>query len=192
VSDAREQADRPRLALHVCCGPCASAVIERLAEDYEVIAVWYNPNIDPAEEHDLRLEGMRRVAELSGVPLVELEHDPGAWAEACAGLMAEPEGGARCGVCFRMRLALVARWAEERGISALATTLTVSPHKSARRVNVLGQEVCRDRRIAFVAEDFKQRDGFRRSVELSREWGIYRQTWCGCAPAREGVGRRPG
>jgi len=192
VSEAQAGGERPRLALHVCCGPCASAVIERLAEDYDVIAVWYNPNIDPPAEHDRRLEGMRRVAELSGVPLVELAHDPEAWAEACAGLMDEPEGGARCGVCFRLRLQRVARWAAEGGISALATTLTVSPHKSAARINAIGQAVCRDHRIAFVAEDFKQRDGFRRSVELSREWGIYRQTWCGCAPAREGVGRGPG
>jgi len=192
VIDARDRPDRPRLALHVCCGPCASAVIERLVEDYEVITVWYNPNIDPVEEHDLRLAGMQRVAGLSGVPLVELEHDPEAWAQACAGLMDEPEGGARCSVCFRMRLARVARWAEESGIGVLTTTLTVSPHKSAERINAIGQEVCRDHRIAFMAENFKRRDGFRRSVELSRAWGIYRQTWCGCAPAREGVGRRRG
>lgn len=187
MSDAA--ADRPRLALHVCCGPCASAVIERLAKRYEVTAVWYNPNIDPAEEHDRRLEGMRRVARLSGVPLVELEYKPRAWAEACRGLMDEPEGGARCDVCFRLRLERVAQWADENGSDVLATTLTISPHKSAERIHVIGQGLCRSHRMTFMAEDFKQRDGFRRSVELSRRWGIYRQTWCGCAPAREAARR---
>lgn len=176
---------RPRLALHVCCGPCATAVIERLADEYDVTAVWYNPNVDPAGEHDLRLEAMRTVAERCGVELVQLEYDPPAWELACAGLMDEPEGGARCVECFRLRLERVARWAAANDMDALATTLTISPHKSPQVVNALLQEICQRHGIECLAEDFKQDGGFLRSVKLSRDWGLYRQHWCGCAPARE-------
>lgn len=184
ATDASDEL-RPRVALHVCCGPCATSVIERLAREYEVTAVWYNPNIDPPGEHDRRLEAMRVVAERTGVPLIELEYDPQAWARACAGLMEEPEGGARCVECFRMRLERVARWARSRGIGALATTLTVSPHKSATTINALLQEICKPRGIEALTYDFKRQTGFERSVRLSKQWGLYRQRWCGCAPARE-------
>jgi len=175
--DAREP-----LALHVCCGPCSTAAIERMAERWRVTAVWYNPNIRPAEEHDRRLAAMRTVAERTGVPLVELERAPEAWEAACAGLMDEPEGGARCLECFRMRLEQVARWAAEQGIGTLTTTLSISPHKPAERINAIGAEIARAHGLRFLAEDLKQRGGFQRSVELSRHWGLYRQRYCGCTP----------
>lgn len=187
-----DRPDRPKLALHVCCGPCATAVIERLASGYEVTAVWYNPNIDPAGEHDLRLAAMRTVAEHSGVELVELEYDPPAWELACAGLMDEPEGGARCVECFHMRLERVAHWAAAHEMDVLATTLTISPHKSPQVVNVVLQEICRWHGIECLAADFKQNDGFLRSVRLSTQGGLYRQRWCGCAPARDRSGREVG
>ncbi len=179
-----EHDERRKLALHVCCGPCATAVIERLRDLFDVRAVWYNPNIQPEDEHRRRLEAMRRVAELSGVPLTVLEYDLDAWRGACAGLMDEPEGGARCPVCFRLRLERTARWAAEAGVGLIATTLTVSPHKPADRINALGERVAREHGLAMLGEDFKQRDGFGRSVALSKQWGIYRQTWCGCEPSR--------
>jgi len=176
-------ADRPELALHVCCGPCATAVIERLLPEFRVHAVWFNPNIQPADEHDRRLEAMQTVARAMGVPLTVLERDPSAWERACAGLMAEPEGGARCDVCFRMRLAEVARFAAAAGIGQLATTLTISPHKAPDRINPIGLQAAGECAIGFLARDLKQRNGFVRSVQLSRELAIYRQRYCGCLPS---------
>jgi len=179
----RSEPERPRLALHVCCGPCATAVAERLRGDFRVEAVWYNPNIQPAAEHERRLAAMRRVAEAMDLPLTVLDYDVPRWEAACAGLMDEPEGGARCGVCFRLRLMRVAQFAAERGMSHLATTLTVSPHKPAARINALGLQTAAECGIHFVDEDFRQRDGFARSVQLSRELGLYRQRYCGCLPS---------
>ena len=174
--------DAPRLALHVCCGPCAGAVIERLVAEWDVEAVWHNPNIQPAEEHERRLEGMRTVVERTGVPLAVLEYDVEHWRELCQALMDEPEGGARCEVCFRMRLEATAEWALAEGVETIATTLTISPHKDAERINEIGKEVAARHRLRFLMRDFKKRGGFQRSVELSREWALYRQDYCGCLP----------
>lgn len=170
----------PALALHVCCGPCASAVIERLAGEWSVACVWYNPNIQPADEHERRLESMRIVSERTGVPLESLEYDVDRWLDLCATLLEEPEGGARCEVCFRMRLEATAQWALAEGIETIATTLTIGPRKDAARINAIGHEVAARHGLLFLAEDFKKQGGFQRSVELSREWGLYRQNYCGC------------
>ncbi len=171
-----------RLALHVCCGPCASAVIERLCTDWDVKCVWHNPNIQPEREHDLRLDSMRTVAERTGTSLAVLEYDVTRWMELREGLMDQPEGGARCLGCFRMRLEATARWAVSQEIGTIATTLSISPHKDVAIVNAMGREVAGRHGLCFLAEDFKKRGGFQRSVELSREWGLYRQTYCGCLP----------
>ena len=173
----------PRVALHVCCGPCASAVIERLAERFRVKAVWHNPNIHPKDEHARRLDGMRTVAKALDIPLTVLEYDVPAWYEACAGLLDEPEGGARCPVCFRLRMARVAEFAVGEGIEFFASTLTVSPHKPAAIINPIGEAVAGELGVTFVAEDFGKRAGFARSIEMSREYGLYRQRYCGCLPS---------
>ena len=173
----------PRVALHVCCGPCATAVIERLAERFRVEAVWYNPNIHPEDEHRRRLNGMRAVAAALDIPLTELEYDVPVWDEACAGLLDEPEGGARCRVCYRLRLARVAEFAVGEGIEFFASTLTVSPHKPAAIINPIGENAAAELGAEFVAEDFGKRAGFARSIEMSREYGLYRQDYCGCRPS---------
>lgn len=159
-------------------------MIERLKDDWEVHAVWFNPNIQPAAEHDLRLEAARTVAKIIDVPLTELGCDPGAWHEACEGMMHEPEGGRRCNECFRLRLERVAAWACEQSIATIATTLSISPHKPAGRINEIGREAAERHGRSFLARDFKQDHGFQRSVELSRLWDIYRQSYCGCMAAQ--------
>lgn len=176
--------DRPRLALHVCCGPCSSAVIERLQPDWDIDAVWHNPNIQPVAEHERRLESMRIVVERTGVPMAVLDYNVEDWRELCAELMDEPEGGARCEVCFRMRLEATARWAVAEQVATIATTLTISPHKDAERINEIGRQVAAHHGLQFLAENFKKAGGFQRSAELSREWGLYRQNYCGCLPSR--------
>jgi predicted adenine nucleotide alpha hydrolase (AANH) superfamily ATPase len=188
ASDMSEsKANLPRLLLHCCCGPCATAVYERLSTDYEVLCYWYNPNIQPDEERHRRLEAMQKLARSwppTGMELVVECGDEQAWAEAVAGLEQEPEGGRRCEICFAMRLRKAAQKAVELDCDYFASTLTVSPHKSAQIVNRCGKAIAAATGVYFLAEDFKRHAGFQRSVELARKYGLYRQDYCGCLFSR--------
>jgi len=171
---------KPRLLLHVCCGSCATAVIERIVSRFEVVCFWYNPNIEPLAEYKRRLAGMRTVAEVMGIPLVEEERDTPSWRKAIAGWEAEPEGGRRCQICFEYRLRRAAEYAQAHDMDYLATTLTVSPHKDAGLINLLGREIAEVVGIEFLAEVWRKQGGFQRSVQLSKQLGLYRQKYCGC------------
>lgn len=167
-----------RIVLHVCCGVCAAGVVERLtSEGNQVVGVFYNPNIHPLEEYDRRLEAARKVAQKLDFPLVVNPYETAEWFKKTNGLANEPEGGKRCEVCFRLRLKQTCLYMEERGWDAFTTTLTISRHKSADVINRIGREVGGDR---FLARDFKKKDGFRRTIELAKEWGLYQQNYCGC------------
>lgn len=172
---------RPRLLLHSCCGPCSSYVLEYLTRYFEVFLSYYNPNIQPREEYDLRLENQLCVlGRMPGVTLVPCGYDGGAYDEAVRGLEDEPEGGARCTECFKLRLGFAAREAKRLGCDYFATTLTVSPHKDAQRINAIGEALAGKYGVKWLPGDFKKRDGYKRSIELSREFGLYRQNYCGC------------
>ena len=172
---------RPRLLLHSCCGPCSSYVLEYLTRYFEVCLSYYNPNIQPREEYELRLENQLKVLErIPGVTLVPCGYDGGAYDEAVRGLENEPEGGARCTECFALRLDFAARVAKRLGCDYFATTLTVSPHKDAQRINAIGEALAGKYGVKWLPADFKKRDGYKRSIELSREFGLYRQNYCGC------------
>ena len=171
---------QPKLLLHVCCGPCATAVIERLLPRFDVLCFWYNPNIQPDDEYQRRLAAMRTVATMSGVELVEAERDEAGWEQAIAGLEREPEGGRRCDVCFDYRLRRAAQYAAEHGCTHLATTLTISPHKNRQAINQVGEDQAKTWGLSFVAGDFRKRGGFQRAAELIKEWHLYRQNYCGC------------
>ncbi|HIT30561.1 MAG TPA: epoxyqueuosine reductase QueH [Candidatus Scatomorpha stercoravium] len=172
---------RPRLLLHSCCGPCSSYVLEYLTRYFEVFLSYYNPNIQPREEYDLRLENQLCVlGRMPGVTLVPCGYDGGAYDEAVRGLEDEPEGGARCTECFKLRLDFAAREAKRLGCDYFATTLTVSPHKDAQRINAIGEALAGKYGVKWLPGDFKKRDGYKRSIELSREFGLYRQDYCGC------------
>ena len=172
---------RPRLLLHSCCGPCSSYVLEYLTRYFEVFLSYYNPNIQPRAEYDLRLENQLKVLErIPGVTLVPCGYDGGAYDEAVRGLEDEPEGGARCTECFKLRLDFAAREAKRLGCDYFATTLTVSPHKDAQRINAIGEALAGKYGVKWLPGDFKKRDGYKRSIELSREFGLYRQNYCGC------------
>jgi len=177
-------ASKPRLLLHICCGPCATSVVERLRRDYEIVGYWDNPNVQPAEEHERRLEAARRFATQAGFELVVAPYDPEPWEEAVRGLEDEPEGGRRCAVCYRLRLGAAAAEAVRRGATHLATTLTIGPQKKAAVINPLGEAAAGAHGLTFVAEDFKKRAGLERSIELSRQHDLYRQGYCGCLYAR--------
>ena len=172
---------RPRLLLHSCCGPCSSYVLEYLTRYFEVFLSYYNPNIQPRAEYDLRLENQLKVLErIPGVTLVPCGYDGGAYDGAVRGLEDEPEGGARCTECFKLRLDFAAREAKRLGCDYFATTLTVSPHKDAQRINAIGEALAGKYGVKWLPGDFKKRDGYKRSIELSREFGLYRQNYCGC------------
>ena len=181
------------ILVHACCASCSSYVIEHLRERYEVTAYFYNPNIHPREEYSLRIEEMRRVCGRLGVTLVEGEYRSLRWWKEIDPYKDLPEKSERCWVCYRMRLDETARKAAELGITNFTTTLSVSPHKVHARIAEIGAELARRYGLAFLDEDFKKRDGFKKSVERSRELALTRQGYCGCLLSlREAKERGPG
>lgn len=178
------QGERPRLLLQSCCGPCSSYVLEALTPYFRVTVLYYNPNIQPREEYDLRLENQRKIIAAlptpSEVNILECSYDGEKYDAAVKGLEAEPEGGARCTVCFRLRLEETAKRASELGYDWFCTTLTVSPHKDAERLNQIGRALGERYGVPFLPSDFKKREGYKRSIQLSKEYALYRQDYCGC------------
>ncbi len=171
---------RPKVLLHICCAPDATAVVERLTPEYEVLGFFHGPNIHPPEEYALRLAEARKVAQRLDFELASSDHSPADWHAAVRGLEAEPERGARCDACFRHNLMATAAKARELNIGIFTTTLTISPHKDAARVFTAGRAAAREHGVTFLEMDFKKRDGFKRSLDLSRDLGLYRQKYCGC------------
>ncbi|MBN1295017.1 MAG: epoxyqueuosine reductase QueH [Candidatus Latescibacteria bacterium] len=170
----------PKLLLHICCGPCATTVIERLIDGYDITGYFYNPNIQPGEEYERRLYAARAAADRFGVRFVDGIYDPEAFFSAVKGLENEPENGLRCAVCYRLRLTATAEYAAQHSFEFIASTLTVGPQKKAAVINPIGSEAAEAAGVTFIDGDWKKKDGFRRSVELSREMSIYRQHYCGC------------
>ena len=174
----------PKLLLHVCCAPCSSYVLEYLSEYYEITVFYYNPNISPESEYQKRVDEVRRlISEITPkhpVSFLEGKYDPERWRDAVKGLEKEKEGGARCTECFRLRLSRTADAAEELHFDYFTTTLTVSPHKDAERINRIGIELGEKYGVRWLPSDFKKRNGYLRSIQLAKEFELYRQDWCGC------------
>ena len=173
---------KPRLLLQSCCGPCSSYVLEYLTQYFEITLLFYNPNIQPEAEYQLRLEHQKKLlaAAHPQVELMACEYDGSAFQAAAQGLESEPEGGARCTRCFRLRLEKTARLARDRGFDYFCTTLTVSPHKDSEHINRIGLELAEAYGVSWLPSDFKKRDGYRRSIQLSKDHDLYRQDYCGC------------
>ena len=175
----------PRLLLHSCCGPCSSYCIETLSKHFLVTVLWYNPNIQPESEHNLRLENQKKlIANIkteNPVDLLEIPYDDNEFLEAIKGLEDEPEGGKRCTECFILRMEATAKTAKENNFDYFTTTLTVSPHKNAPLINDIGFSLGEKYGVKFLPSDFKKKNGYKRSIELSKEYDLYRQNYCGCA-----------
>ena len=178
---------REKILLHSCCAPCSSAVIERLIDRFDVVVFYYNPNIYPEEEYLKRkAEQIRYIEILSKkygkdrISFLDCDYEAEKFYSAVKGLEAEREGGARCLVCFRLRLEKTARTARENGFDLFSTTLTVSPHKNSSIILGIGRELEKSEGIKFLDENFKKQDGYKRSIELSKENNLYRQNYCGC------------
>jgi predicted adenine nucleotide alpha hydrolase (AANH) superfamily ATPase len=172
--------DRPRILAHICCAPDASYVIDLLQREYDVTGFFYNPNIGPEAEYDLRLAETRKVRGILGFPLIEGEPDFEAWTAVTRKFKDEPEKGRRCDVCYAIRLERTARRAVEEGFPAFTTIMSVSPWKKADVLNRIGRLAGRKYGLRFLEADFKKKDGYRKSVEISRRLGLYRQNYCGC------------
>jgi predicted adenine nucleotide alpha hydrolase (AANH) superfamily ATPase len=185
------QEKKPRLLLHSCCGPCSTVPLERLRDDYDLTVFFYGPNIHPEEEYRLRLEGQRTVCRQLGVELVEGTYAPAEWERAVGPHRDLPEGSLRCESCYRLRMIQTARLARARGFDFFTVTLTVSRHKNSKVLERIGREVAAAEGVAYLADDFKKRDGYNLSVRRSRELGLYRQDYCGCQISRaEALERR--
>ena len=171
---------KPGFLLHCCCAPCSTYPLRILREDFNVTAFFYNPNIHPRKEYIARKEEMESFAARWGVPLIVGEYDVKEWFRRVKGYEDEPEGGARCEICYRMRLEKTVKLAREKGIPFFGTTLTISPHKKAVVINRIGKELGEIWGVNFYEADFKKKDGFKISCQISREEGLYRQDYCGC------------
>ncbi len=181
----------PRLLLHACCAPCSSYVLEYLTEYFDITVFFYNPNITDAAEYKKRADELTRlISEMpkrNKIDCVICDFLPDAFYRAAKGLEALPEGGVRCFGCYELRLEATARYMKENSseFDYFATTLTVSPHKNAAKLNEIGEELAKKYGISYLPSDFKKKEGYKRSIELSQKYGLYRQDFCGCEYSRD-------
>lgn len=184
LAEIARREGRPLLLLHSCCAPCSSAVLERLTDWFDLTVFYYNPNIAPEEEFLRRAEEQRRlIAELPHAHEIQFrcgEYESEAFEALARGLEDMPEGGERCTRCFRLRLGKTAALAAREGFDYFTTTLSISPLKDAQRLNAIGGELAEQFGVAYLFSDFKKKNGYKRSCELSVQYELYRQDYCGC------------
>lgn len=171
---------RKKLLLHSCCGPCSSACIERLKDNFDITVLYYNPNIEPKEEYIKRKEEQKRLLDILNIDFMDCDYDNETFREITKNLANEPEGGRRCAVCFGLRLKYTGLKAKENNFDYFTTTLTVSPHKNSQIINKIGHEIGEHINMPYLYSDFKKREGYKRSIELASEYELYRQNYCGC------------
>ena len=174
----------PTLFLHACCAPCSSYVLEYLSGYFNIIIYFYNPNISPESEFIRRTHELQRLINTmplkNEVKFIEGEYDSSVFFDMAKGMEDMREGGERCFKCYRLRLEQTAIMAKEYGADYFTTTLSISPHKNAQKLNEIGTELSAEFGIAYLYSDFKKRNGYKRSCELSKEYDLYRQDYCGC------------
>lgn len=171
---------KERLLLHTCCAPCVTYVHQLLLQNYEVTAIFYNPNIYPQAEYIKRKDELISYASKVNLSLNIEENYFEEWHTAIEGLKAEPEGGKRCWQCYKLRLEITAKHALNNNFDIFTTALSISPHKNAQKINELGLELQNKYGIRFLEADFKKNNGFKESAQISKKHNLYRQTYCGC------------
>lgn len=178
----------PTLLLHACCAPCSSYCLEYLSQYFSITVLFYNPNISPETEYNKRVDEIRRLIDelpvKNKVSLIEGRYLPTEFYNSVKGLEDEPEGGKRCHVCYELRLREAAITAKELGFDYFTTTLSISPLKDAEKLNEIGKRLSDEYGVAYLYSDFKKKNGYKRSIELSREYKLYRQNFCGCVFSR--------
>lgn len=188
IDQLQKEGQVPTLLLHSCCGPCSSYVIEYLSKYFHVTIFYYNPNIDQLSEYGKRAKEQKKLVSnmTTKYPLkfVEGEYDVERFWDMAKGLASEPEGGKRCMACYGLRLAETAKYAEAYGYDYFTTTLSISPRKNASRLNKIGESLDKEAGPRYLYSDFKKKNGYKRSIELSQEYDLYRQDYCGCSYSR--------
>lgn len=184
IEKQQRDGEKPSLLLHSCCAPCSSYVLEYLAPYFNICDFYYNPNISPKQEYEDRKEELVRLIKEMGlsaeVTFLEGSYQPEDFFAMAKGLEDLPEGGERCFKCYEMRLRESARIAAEQGAEYFATTLTISPLKNAQKLNEVGERLAAEYGVKYLPSDFKKKNGYKRSVELSVQYELYRQNYCGC------------
>lgn len=178
---------KPKLLLHACCAPCSTAVLEQLNDIFTITLLYYNPNISPKDEYIKRqAELVRLVEEMKlEVEVIESPYEPECFKKISVGLEAEPEGGSRCESCYEMRLKKAAEKARELNCDYFTTTLSISPMKSSETLNEIGEKVEKETGVRHLPSDFKKKEGYKRSIELSKKHDLYRQDYCGCKYSKQ-------
>lgn len=188
IEKNKKEGITPSLLLHACCAPCSSYCLEYLAEYFKITVFYYNPNIYPESEYAHRVaEEKRLIASLpvkNKIDFIEGRFDPSEFYYAVKGLETAKEGGERCFTCYELRLRETARLAKEQGFDYFTTTLTISPLKNAAKLNEIGEALADEYGVLHLPSDFKKKEGYKRSIELSRQYSLYRQNYCGCVFSR--------
>lgn len=191
ISDAEE---KPKLLLHVCCAPCSSYVLEYLSSYFDITLFFYNPNITSEKEYNYRIDEAKRL--ISEMPLagktefVAGRYDTSEFFAVAKGFEKEPEGGERCFRCYELRLGETAEYAALNGFDYFTTSLSISPYKNAAKLNSIGRDLSEKCGVKYLYSDFKKKNGYKRSIELSAEYGLYRQDFCGCIYSEAEMKRR--
>ena len=182
--DDLQQGAKPRLLLQVCCAPCSSYVLEYLNKHFDITLFFYNPNISPQDEYFFRADELKRLTRempLETIPnIVVCDYDYNEFLEIASGKEDLPESGARCFLCYELRLERTAQFAKEKNFDYFCTTLSISPHKNAQKLNEIGKALSHKYNVPYLFSDFKKKNGYKRSIELSKEYNLYRQDYCGC------------
>lgn len=173
-----------KLLLHTCCAPCSTSCIERLSEYFDITVLYYNPNIEPLEEYEKRkkyqIEFIKNYKAKNKLDYLDCDYENEKFKESSKGLENEPEGGARCKKCYYLRMEYTAKKAVELGYDYFCTTLSVSPYKHSKTLNEIGKVLEDKYKINYLYSDFKKEEGYKRSIELAKEYNLYRQDYCGC------------
>lgn len=189
IAEFAKTGKRARLMLHGCCAPCSSYVLEYLCAHMDITMLFYNPNISPESEFNYRAKELERliIETDKKVPVICLPYEREPFLELSRGLEHLPEGGERCYKCYELRLRQTAALAAEKGFDFFTTTLSISPHKNAEWLNEIGKRLEAEYGVAYLYADFKKKNGYKRSIELSKQYNLYRQDYCGCAFSRQTV-----
>lgn len=190
----KEGGGPPRLFLHSCCAPCSSYCLAYLSEYFEITDYYYNPNVYPPEEYEKRAEEQKRLIDempfVHPVHFLEGEYHPEEFFEMAKGLEKLPEGQERCFRCYEMRMRKAASLANEGGYDYFATTLSISPLKNARKINEIGERLAEEYNVRHLPSDFKKKEGYKKSIEYSKKYGLYRQDYCGCVFSKNKKGNK--
>lgn len=189
INKIKDKKIKPKLLLHTCCAPCSSSVITRLANFFDITVYYYNPNIEPIKEYIQRKEEQKRfLNEINlGIKFEDCDYENEKFKRMSKGLEDVPEGGYRCHECYKLRLHKTAQKAKELNFDYFGTTLTVSPYKNSQVLNKIGEEIEKEIKIKYLYSDFKKKEGYKKSIELSKEYQLYRQNYCGCIYSKKQI-----